>query len=160
MPNKIVFNGQEYDSIDAMPPEVRATYLAVVEAFADTNHNGVPDVFEGGAATSHVRVVTQVNITINGQTYHSPDEMPPDVRRIYTQAAQNGVLTGIPAAVPGPAPDGELHFAPPLIPRAEEPRRTPDPTARVRFIALLAVLFIVLFLAIVVFWLLQSPILR
>jgi hypothetical protein len=160
MPNKIVFNGQEYDSIDAMPPDIRAAYQTVVEAFADTNHNGIPDVFEGGAATSHVRVVTQVNITINGQTYHSPDEMPPDVRRIYTQAAQNGVLTGIPAAVPGPAPDGELHFAPPLIPRAEEPHRAQDPTLRLRFIAILVIFIIVLFVAIAAVWLSRSSIFR
>jgi hypothetical protein len=41
---QIFVNGQAYDSVEAMPPEVRATYQ---QLFADANNNGVPDMFEG-----------------------------------------------------------------------------------------------------------------
>lgn len=55
--SKIVFNGQEYSSVDAMPPEVRSVYEGLMSTF-DKNGNGIPDALEaaGGGA---LRAVVQ-----------------------------------------------------------------------------------------------------
>ncbi len=42
---KIVFNGQEYTSVDEMPAEVRRAYEQALAAF-DADRDGVPDVLE------------------------------------------------------------------------------------------------------------------
>lgn len=43
---KFVANGQTYDSLDQLPPEIRAKYEKVMDKL-DANHDGVPDLFEG-----------------------------------------------------------------------------------------------------------------
>lgn len=49
VPTKIVFNGQEFSSPDEMPAEVRRVYDQTMSGvLADTNENGIPDLFEGG----------------------------------------------------------------------------------------------------------------
>lgn len=48
-PTRIVFNGREYRSADEMPVEARAAYEQAMSVFQDSDRNGVPDLFEGGA---------------------------------------------------------------------------------------------------------------
>jgi hypothetical protein len=43
---KIIINGQVYDGLDQLPPEVRAKYEQAMSAM-DANRNGVPDFLEG-----------------------------------------------------------------------------------------------------------------
>jgi hypothetical protein len=43
---KISFMGGIYDSVDQMPPEVRAQYDKVAKTLPDTNGNGIPDLLE------------------------------------------------------------------------------------------------------------------
>ena len=43
---KIIANGNEYNSLDELPPDVRAKYEQAMGTL-DTNRNGVPDFFEG-----------------------------------------------------------------------------------------------------------------
>jgi len=43
---KIIANGNEYNSLDDLPPDVRAKYEQAMGAL-DSNRNGVPDFFEG-----------------------------------------------------------------------------------------------------------------
>ena len=43
---KIVADGNEYNSLDELPPDVRAKYEQAMGAL-DSNRNGVPDFFEG-----------------------------------------------------------------------------------------------------------------
>ena len=43
---KIIVNGQVYDGLDQLPPEVRAKYEQAMSAM-DANRNGVPDFLEG-----------------------------------------------------------------------------------------------------------------
>jgi len=43
---KIVVNGQVFDSLDQLPPEVRAKYEQAMGAM-DANKNGIPDFVEG-----------------------------------------------------------------------------------------------------------------
>ena len=51
MSTRIVFNGQEYPSLEAMPADVRTAYEEVLTRLReDKNQNGIPDVFEGQGA--------------------------------------------------------------------------------------------------------------
>ena len=43
---KILVNGQSYDGLDQLPPEIRAQYEEAVSAI-DKNRNGIPDFVEG-----------------------------------------------------------------------------------------------------------------
>jgi hypothetical protein len=43
---KFTINGQTYDNLDQLPPELRAKYEQAMSAM-DANHNGVPDFLEG-----------------------------------------------------------------------------------------------------------------
>jgi hypothetical protein len=61
---------------------------SVVKLVEDRNHDGIPDAFEGllpGVKVSHRTVVQSVSTTysVDGRTYESLDQMPPDVRRRF-----------------------------------------------------------------------------
>ena len=67
---KIIFNGQEYDSPEAMPAEVRQLYQMAAGLLADRDQNGVPDIFEGGeAAPTTIMQTTQ--FIVDGKVYTS-----------------------------------------------------------------------------------------
>ena len=61
---KISFNGQEYDSLDAMPPEVRQAYEQVL---------------------AESRTHKPTKLMFNGREYDSVDQMPAEVRSQYEQ---------------------------------------------------------------------------
>ena len=44
--SKILVNGQMYDGLDQLPPEIRAQYEQAMSAL-DKNRNGIPDFVEG-----------------------------------------------------------------------------------------------------------------
>ncbi len=48
---RFVYGGKAYESVDQMPPEVRAKYELAMQQI-DRNHDGVPDVLQGNTATS------------------------------------------------------------------------------------------------------------
>ena len=50
MTTRIMFNGQEYASAEAMPADVRKVYEQALAQLADADHNGIPDVLERGGA--------------------------------------------------------------------------------------------------------------
>lgn len=58
---RIIFNGQEYSNVEEMPPEIRRSYQQAMNGvLADSNRNGIPDLFEsGGANILHTEVVTR-----------------------------------------------------------------------------------------------------
>ena len=74
MATRITFNGREYDSPEAMPPEVRAGYD---RAMAMLKNGG-----KGTRANPrlNINMSTNVRIVHDGKTYNSPDEMPPELR--------------------------------------------------------------------------------
>jgi len=72
---KINFNGQEYGSVDDMPPEVRDAYEKAMASISQTKLGTVTQ--------------TRNRIVVNGQEYQSVDEMPPDVRRVYEELIAN-----------------------------------------------------------------------
>ena len=82
---KIIFNGQEYDSPEAMPPEVRQLYQMAAGLLADRDQNGVPDIFEGAEAAP-ARVLQSTQFIVDGKAYSSLDELPAEARQKYEQA--------------------------------------------------------------------------
>ena len=85
----IEFNGKTYASVEEMPPDVRRAYEEVLKMFADKNKDGTPDFLQEGTTTTkkEVKMVVSSSITVDGQTYASVEEMPPDVRQKYEEAA-------------------------------------------------------------------------
>ena len=106
MGTRIIFKGQEYTSVEAMPEQVRQAYQQALAQLADTDRNGIPDILEGGAA-ANVIGIQHSSITVNGQTYNSVGEMPAAVRWLYEQAMgqmdanRNGIPDALEAALSG-----------------------------------------------------------
>lgn len=69
--SRIVVNGKVFDSLESVPPELRA---AVTELFADRDGDGWPDVLGSVAATRFERVTS--TFEVDGRTYGSLDEVP------------------------------------------------------------------------------------
>jgi hypothetical protein len=83
VPNVINFNGVDYNSVDDMPPAIRAQYDQALGAFVDNNRNGVPDILDNAGLKPIVSANTA--IFFNGQVYPSIDALPPDARAQYQQ---------------------------------------------------------------------------
>ena len=80
MSQRIVVNGVEYDSPEAMPPDVRQQYeramaaLKQVEPSREKHVESVP----GGVK---INVTTRrVQYNIDGKTYDDPAQLPPEIR--------------------------------------------------------------------------------
>ena len=103
MADRITVNGQEVDSIDQAPAELRALYeqgMAMLEA-----------------AGPNAMDVSQESFTVNGRDYASLDEMPAEVRASFQETM--GSLDNRPSLAPAAAP-----VAPSSAPG---PARPPDP---------------------------------
>jgi len=98
MTTRIMFNGQEYASAEAMPEDVRKVYQQALAQLADADHNGIPDGLARGGA-GNVIGIQNSSITVNGKTYGSVGEMPALVRFFYEQAM--GQLDPDRAGAPG-----------------------------------------------------------
>ena len=83
----IVVDGKTYKSVDEMPEDVRTKYENAMRNL-DQNQNGIPDVFENATSIrgSTINVTSATKIIVNGQTYDSLDQLPPEVRAKYEQA--------------------------------------------------------------------------
>jgi hypothetical protein len=97
---KIVFNGAEYDSVETMPPDVRAQYNEVLESLKKTGGDEVLSALQrvssGTGGLSETIVTTHREIVVNGKKYGSVGEMPPDVRHRYEKAlAKAGAGAGL-----------------------------------------------------------------
>src|SRR2546423_9439338 len=94
MTRKIVVNGTEYDSPDAMPPEVRREYERAMRLVQDVAQRGglagqaeqtVETTRDGVSVKVHTK---QVKVTVDGRTYDDPAQLPPEVRARVEQALQ------------------------------------------------------------------------
>jgi len=104
--NIIVIDGKTYNSVDEMPPDVRAKYEQAMQSLKDKGRNslpgqfeninnmlkdqdgnGIPDIFEGASSTQIS--TTSTRIVINGKEYSSVDKLPPDARVRYEQTMGN-----------------------------------------------------------------------
>ena len=94
-PKRIVIDGKAYNSVDEMPEDTRRNYeqamrnfgsadsiIALNNVFADANNNGMPDMVENQA----MNVMGGMTFVVNGQTYNSLDDLPPEARAKYEQA--------------------------------------------------------------------------
>ncbi len=109
---KIVFNGQEYDSVDAMPPDVRKEYDVALETLRKSGGEEILSVLQRdmGVSGTHIKA-TFHEIVVNGKKYDSVDAMPPDVRRTYEQAMARVASGG--AAVKPPVARAARAIRPP-----------------------------------------------
>lgn len=100
-PRRIVIDGRSYASVDEMPEDVRRNYEeamrnvdstanisvnpleALKGVFADANNNGLPDLMENQQA---INLSGEMKFVVDGKTYNSLDDLPPDARARYEQA--------------------------------------------------------------------------
>jgi hypothetical protein len=81
MPTRIVFNGREYDSPEAMPEDVRRAYQAMLDQLEDRDKDGIPDVLQGGS-TGNTLGVLKTSVTFNGRTLEGVESLPAPMRRL------------------------------------------------------------------------------
>ena len=120
---KIVFNGREYDSVDAMPPDVRKEYEVALETLRKSGGEEILTVLQRdmGVTGTHIKA-TFHEIVVNGKKYDSVEAMPPDVRRAYEQAMARVTPSGTAVKPPVAHAPTARAIRPPLIPdEAEAP---------------------------------------
>ncbi len=94
MSKKIIVNGQEFSSVEEMPPDVRRQYEQAMSALADRDGDGIPDIMQSGLSGRSgteelgdgfhkVEVETRSEYVVDGNEYSSLDEMPPEVREMF-----------------------------------------------------------------------------
>lgn len=104
----ILFNGKTYNDINDMPADEREAFEQMSQIFVDANGNGIPDFLEGDIVKNVVTAhSTQTNINVNGKTYHSYNELPPEMREhvdgAFKMLSNMGFLDGLPDSQTPPA---------------------------------------------------------
>lgn len=124
MSEKIVFNGREYDGVDAMPAEVRRQYEAVLSLVREQSGGKLASLLESGAARKILKVTTTVHrrIVVNGKEFQSVDEMPAEVRAAYEQALAGAGGGATAAGAPAGSPPPALQ-PPPVVDEEDRPSR-------------------------------------
>ena len=89
MPTRIVFNGREYDSSEAMPEDVRSAYQEMVDQLQDKDKDGIPDVLQGGSA-GNVLGILKTSVTYNGRTLEGVESLPAPMRRLLENVLGQG----------------------------------------------------------------------
>ena len=118
---KIVFNGQEYDSVDAMPPDVRKEYEVALETLRKSGGEEILSMLQRDMGVTGPHIMATVReIVVNGQKYASVEAMPPDVRRGYEQAMARLAPSGE-TGRPPVAPAARAVRPPPIGDDAEAP---------------------------------------
>lgn len=119
-PKLIVIDGKTYSSVEEMPMEVRALYeeamrnvsrdrlhnpVENLDPFKDRDGDGIADGFENLTPQQNMvgNVMNSAQFVVNGQTYNSIDQLPPEYRAKYEQAMGNmdANRNGIPDFVEG-----------------------------------------------------------
>jgi len=96
----IVIDGKTYNSVNEMPPDVRAKHEQAMAGIKDTNSDGFPDFVEGAKPTL---VSNVMKFVVDGKEYNSLEDLPPEMRAKYEQAmgAFDQNRNGIPDFVEG-----------------------------------------------------------
>ena len=81
MAARINFNGQEYNSPDKMPPQVRQLYERAIARLSQNQQGAL------SSPKINIKVKTNLRFKYNGQIYNSLDELPPDMRDKYANIA-------------------------------------------------------------------------
>lgn len=72
---KIMVNGQEFNSIDQLPPEIRARYEQAMGKL-DANRNGIPDFMENMQAAQQPSAPVSTNFGIETPSSSMPSALP------------------------------------------------------------------------------------
>src|SRR5687767_13646040 len=93
MTTRIIFNGQEYESPEAMPPDVRNAYQVMLDHLQDKDKDGIPDALQGRSAETNVLGMLQTSVTFNGRTLESMG-VPAPVRHLIGNVIAHGISKG------------------------------------------------------------------
>jgi hypothetical protein len=120
---KIVFNGREYDGIEAMPPEVRQQFEAALNALGEEDRARLESA-EGQGAGLKIDLTVHRKYKVNGVEYDSVDAMPAHVRAAFEKALEanpslRDTATSIPTLKRSP---GGAPVLPPAIDAADARR--------------------------------------
>lgn len=99
----IIFNGKTYNSIEDMPAGERQAFEQMSQMFVDKNGNGIPDFLEGDMVQNVLAAhSTKTKVSVDGKTYHTLEDLPPELRQSVDSAFQMlsnmGILQGMPEA--------------------------------------------------------------
>jgi len=99
----IIFNGKTYNDINEMPANERQAFEQMSQMFVDANGNGIPDFLEGDVVQNVLAAhSTKTKISVDGKTYHTLEDLPPELRQSVDSAFQMlstmGVFQNMPAA--------------------------------------------------------------
>lgn len=99
--SRIVIDGKTYNSVNEMPPDVRAKYEKAMNMLRDQDRDGRPDVFNVASSTQVVS--NTMKFVVDGREYISLEDLPPEARAKYEQAmgALDKNQNGIPDFVEG-----------------------------------------------------------
>jgi len=79
----IVIDGKTYNSVNEMPPDVRAKYEQAMAAMKDSNSNDFPNFVEN---TQPAVISNMMKFIVDGKEYNSIEDLPPKARAKYEQA--------------------------------------------------------------------------
>jgi hypothetical protein len=99
MTTRIIFNGQEYHSPEAMPPDVRKAYEVMLDQLQDKDKDGIPDVLQGGSAGKNVLGTLQTSVSFNGRTLEGMG-LPAPLRGLIENVVAHGISKGTAPAEP------------------------------------------------------------
>lgn len=129
----IIFNGKTYNDINDMPANERRAFEQMSHMFMDKNGNGIPDFLEGDMVQNVLAAhAAKTNVSVDGKTYHSLEDLPPELRQSVDGAFQMlsdmGILQGMPEAQTPPINREPQFESKPFVPQGspviEEERGT------------------------------------
>ena len=97
----IIFNGKTYNSIEDMPADERQAFEQMSQMFVDKNGNGIPDFLEGDMVQKVLAAhSTNMHVSVNGKTYHTLEDLPPELRQsvdgAFKMLSSIGILSNMP----------------------------------------------------------------
>ena len=79
-PNFIVIDGKTYNSVNEMPPEVRAKYEQAMRGLQDDDRDGTPDIFEAAMPAPKTVLSGGMKFVVDGREYNRIEDLPPEAR--------------------------------------------------------------------------------
>jgi len=89
MATRIIFNGQEYASIEVMPEDIRNAYVTALSMLRDADDDGIPDVLENSNAST-ISSVRQSSVTLDGQSLGGVAGLPVWARSLLESTIGQG----------------------------------------------------------------------
>jgi len=80
----IVIDGKTYNSVNEMPPDIRAKYEQAMKTVNIQNMDGIPNAFEARSSTQVIS--NTMKFIVDGREYNNLEDLPPEARAKYEQA--------------------------------------------------------------------------